>query len=101
MCKYRVITFPRTWSIELQAQGEMLPNRENQVTLHLNKKNKWGMPQLNINCRWSGNENAMMESALDVASLMMKKAGFRNIEQRSFGQPPGLAIHEVGTVRMG
>ena len=59
------------------------------------------MPQLNINCRWSDNENAMMESALEVASLMMKKAGFHNIEQRILGQPPGLAIHEVGTVRMG
>lgn len=79
----------------------MLPNRKNQVPLHSNKKSKWRMPQLGINFRWSDNENPMMESALDVASLMMKKAGFRNIEQRIFGQPPGLAIHEVGTVRMG
>ncbi|AXR07008.1 GMC oxidoreductase [Salinimonas sediminis] len=92
---------PGPWGIGLQAQGEMLPNPDNQVTLHNSKKDKWGMPQLNINCRWSDNENAMMESALEVSSSMMKKAGFTNIQQRILGQPPGLAIHEVGTARMG
>ncbi len=92
---------PGGWGIGLQALGEMLPRHDNQVALHSTKKDKWGIPQLNINCKWSDNENAMMQSALEVASSMMEKAGFNNIEQRILGQAPGLAIHEVGTARMG
>ncbi|QJR82285.1 GMC family oxidoreductase [Alteromonas pelagimontana] len=92
---------PGSWGMGLQAQGEMLPNRDNQVSLHATKKDKWGIPQLHIHCQWSDNENAMMNSALEVGSDMMKKAGFTNIKQQLLGQPPGLAIHEVGTARMG
>ncbi|NVK54017.1 MAG: GMC family oxidoreductase [Alteromonadaceae bacterium] len=92
---------PGPWGIGLQAQGEMLPNRDNQVALHSSKKDKWGIPQLHFNCEWSANEIAMMENALDTAETMMQKAGFHNIQRRLLGQPPGLAIHEVGTARMG
>lgn len=59
------------------------------------------MPQLHFNCRWSDNEIAMTDAAVDTAASMMKKAGFRNIQKSNLGQPPGLAIHEVGTARMG
>lgn len=92
---------PGTWMMELQGQGEMLANRENQVSLSATEKDKWGMPQLHFNCRWSDNEIAMTDAAVDTAASMMKKAGFRNIQKSNLGQPPGLAIHEVGTARMG
>lgn len=92
---------PGTWMMGLQGQGEMLANRENQVSLSATEKDKWGMPQLHFNCRWSDNEIAMTDAAVDTAATMMKKAGFRNIQKSNLGQPPGLAIHEVGTARMG
>lgn len=92
---------PGTWMMGLQGQGEMLANRENQVSLSATEKDKWGMPQLHFNCRWSDNEIAMTDAAVDTAASMMKKAGFRNIQKSNLGQPPGLAIHEVGTARMG
>ncbi|MDC8830194.1 GMC oxidoreductase [Alteromonas gilva] len=92
---------PGPWGIGLQGQGEMLPNRDNQISLHSTKKDKWGIPQLHFNCEWSDNENAMVEGALDTAERMMKKAGYHNIKRQVLGQPPGLAIHEVGTARMG
>ena len=92
---------PGTWMMGLQGQGEMLANRDNQVSLSATEKDKWGMPQLHFNCRWSDNEIAMTDAAVDTAASMMKKAGFRNIQKSNLGQPPGLAIHEVGTARMG
>lgn len=92
---------PGTWMMGLQGQGEMLANRDNQVSLSATEKDKWGMPQLHFNCRWSDNEIAMTDAAVDTAATMMKKAGFRNIQKSNLGQPPGLAIHEVGTARMG
>ncbi|MBU3023250.1 GMC oxidoreductase [Aestuariibacter sp. A3R04] len=92
---------PGAWRMSLGTQGEMLPDRENQVTLHATKKDKWGIPQLHINCQWSDNERIMMERSLDVGASMMSKAGFTNIEKRLRNNAPGLAIHEVGTARMG
>ena len=59
------------------------------------------MPQLHIDCQWSKNENDMMLDALEMGTSFMQKAGFSNIQSRLLNQPPGLAIHEVGTARMG
>ncbi|WP_440876893.1 GMC oxidoreductase [Thalassotalea sp. PLHSN55] len=91
------------WYMSLMAQGEMLPRFENQVSLHRTKTDKWGIPQLEINCQWSQNEIDMMEDAAEVGKDMMIKAGLKNV--RSFTTTkegaPGLAIHEVGTARMG
>lgn len=92
---------PGGWVMYLQGQGEMLPNKENQVALSATEKDKWGIPKLHFNCQWSDNETAMVESALDTAETLMLKAGFSNVSKTNLDQPPGLAIHEVGTARMG
>lgn len=91
------------WSFGLYAQGEMLPRYENQISLHANKKDKWGIPQLHINCKWSKNEQLMMEDAAETAKMMLQKAGVRDIQTHVsvYDNSPGLAIHEVGTARMG
>lgn len=97
------LTQAGTWFFNLQAQGEMLPRYENQVSLHPTKKDKWGIPQLHINCQWSDNEKAMMADAEATAKDMLLKAGLENVSSYNSieGGPPGLAIHEVGTARMG
>ncbi len=92
---------PGHWGFNLYAQGEMLPRYENQVSLHPTLKDKWGMPQLHFNVRWSDNERAMMESAAAAGEEMMRKAGFENISATTSDGKPGHAIHEVGTARMG
>ncbi|WP_016957589.1 GMC oxidoreductase [Catenovulum agarivorans] len=92
---------PGQWKIGLQAQGEMLANRDNQMTLHATKKDKWGIPQIQFDVSWSDNEKRMMESSVEVASKMFEKAGFKNIQGQATERPPGIAIHEVGTARMG
>ncbi|HEX5788790.1 MAG TPA: GMC family oxidoreductase, partial [Woeseiaceae bacterium] len=89
------------WGFSLYAQGEMLPRYDNQVALHPTLKDKWGIPQLQIDCRWSDNELAMMEAANEAESAMLEAAGFEDVTARVRGEEPGLAIHEVGTARMG
>lgn len=91
------------WKISLVAQGEMLPRYENHISLHPTKKDKWGIPQLHIDCQWSDNEILMMEDAAQTAEEMLRKAGYQNVRSHvsTKTNPPGLAIHEVGTARMG
>jgi len=89
------------WKISMQAQGEMLPRESNQVQLSQNHKDKWGIPQLDIDCEWSSNELDMMEVAAQTGEKYFKDAGFSNVKAQPTYKPPGLAIHEVGTARMG
>lgn len=91
------------WHFGLYAQGEMLPRYENQVSLHATEKDKWGIPQLHINCKWSQNEIMMMEDAAETAATLLRKAGVQDVTNQVTVHegPPGLAIHEVGTARMG
>ena len=95
------MTRPGPWSFGMTAMGEMLPNRENRVVLDKEKKDQWGIPLLNIDCTWRENENIMTKDALASAAEMMEAAGFKNIQAYDNGQAPGLAIHEMGTCRMG
>jgi choline dehydrogenase-like flavoprotein len=97
------LTKPGKWRFNFYAQGEMLPKFENQVSLHPSKKDKWGMPQLHFNVTWSDNERAMMEDAADTCREMLVAIGAKNINSwtSTDGGAPGLAIHEVGTARMG
>ncbi|NOU52230.1 GMC family oxidoreductase [Pseudoalteromonas sp. JBTF-M23] len=91
------------WLFGLSAQGEMLPRYENHVSLHPTKTDKWGVPQLLINCQWSDNEKLMMDDAAQTAKNMLFKAGLKDVYcyTRYHERHPGLAIHEVGTARMG
>lgn len=95
------VTQAGKWRFGLYAQGEMLPRYENTVQLHDTLKDKWGIPQLEINCRWSDNELDMMKDAADTAEEMLKTAGVENVSSYVNQGPPGLAIHELGTARMG
>lgn len=92
---------PGRWKFSLHAQGEMLPRFENMVSLHETKKDKWGIPQLNINCSYSDNEKLMMEHAVEEGKKMLSAAGLTDIYGKVMDKAPGMAIHEVGTARMG
>lgn len=96
-----ILSKPGKWRMSGGAQGEMLPNRDNHLSLHATKKDKWGMPQLHLNCKWSENERLMMEDAAETGKEFFVKAGYENVQAKVENSPPGLAIHEVGTARMG
>jgi choline dehydrogenase-like flavoprotein len=97
------MTKPGKWNFSFYAQGEMLPRFDNAVRLHPSKTDKWGMPQLEFDVEWSDNERLMMEDCANECETMLKKSGATNVSSYvSIDQkPPGSAIHEVGTARMG
>jgi len=83
------------------AFGEMLPRFENRVTIDKDKKDAWGIPVLHIECAHSDNEREMARDMIESLKEMAEAAGFEIHFQNSQLAPPGLAIHEVGTARMG
>lgn len=89
------------WKFNMDAQGEMLPRFENHMALHPTLKDKWGIPQVEFNVRWSDNEKLMMEDAVEIGKEILINAGLENVTGEATERPPGIAIHEVGTARMG
>jgi choline dehydrogenase-like flavoprotein len=95
------MTEPGDWSMWMTGMGECLPYYENKVSLSKDKKDAWGMPQLEIDCEYKTNELNMLKDILNSGSEMFEAAGFKNIEAYDTEQAPGLGIHEMGTARMG
>jgi choline dehydrogenase-like flavoprotein len=92
---------PGEWSIGGTGFGEMLPNHANTVTLDPEKKDKWGLSVLKIDCATGENERLMrIDMANDMAE-MLAACGVKDVQ--TFDDPyfPGMGIHEMGTARMG
>ena len=99
-----MIRKPGQWHFGLHGQGEMLPRYENMVSLHPTKKDKWGMPQLHIDCTYSANDDKMREDMADTAANILESLGVKDVKKtiKTTEQwAPGLSIHEMGTARMG
>lgn len=95
---------PGHWHFSLHGSGEMLPRYENMVSLHPTKKDKWGMPQLHIDCTFSDNDRKMQEDIANTAANILEALGAKDVrkEIKSIAEwQPGLSIHEMGTARMG
>jgi choline dehydrogenase-like flavoprotein len=95
------MTTPGKWSMGLGGFGEMLPYYENKVYIDKTKKDKWGQPVLAIDCEYKENEKKMRVDMMNDAAEMLEKAGMKNIKTFDNGCYPGMAIHEMGTARMG
>lgn len=89
------------YRIHLTAFGESLPRLENYIELDPELKDAWGIPALRITMTHGDNEQAMMEDAAASAAEMLESAGAKNIVVNGQLAMPGMAIHEVGTARMG
>lgn len=94
------LTTPGPWTLWMGAWGECLPNEENKIWLDNEKKDKWGLPMVNINFEHGKNDLAMRKDAQESAVEMLDKSGFKNIKPFDY-MYPGTAIHEMGTARMG
>lgn len=93
-----------SWIFNLGGSGEMLPRFENQVSLHPTLKDKWGIPQLHIECDLSENDWKMFEDIADTCAEILEGIGVKDITKKIDAKKdwhPGLAIHEMGTARMG
>lgn len=90
-----------SWYISLSGFGECLPRFENHCRIDSEHVDRWGIPVLHIDAAFGENEHAMIEDMASTAAEMLDSVGALNIRPRSRISPPGLAIHEVGTARMG
>jgi choline dehydrogenase-like flavoprotein len=94
---------PGPWRFEFGGYGECLPDHNNYVELDKEKVDAWGIPVLRIHCAWGENELALQKDMAIAAAEMLSAAGARDIQPviDTAGDPPGFAIHEMGTARMG
>jgi choline dehydrogenase-like flavoprotein len=90
-----------TYGVSLGAFGESLANFDNFCEIDPNLKDAWGIPALRISMAHGKNEAAMMRDAGGTAAEMLEAAGAKNIRLTTGVEMPGMAIHEVGTARMG
>ena len=92
---------PGQWTMGFQAFGEMLPLASNAVTLHPNKVDGFGVPQVHLNVKLGANEFKMRKDMLADAVAMLEAAGAQNIVPYDRQTVPGHCIHEMGGARMG
>jgi choline dehydrogenase-like flavoprotein len=92
---------PGGWTIGMTGFGEMLPNPKNKVFLDKTKKDKWGQHVLAIDCALQENEFRMRKDMMADAAEMLEASGVKNVQTWDNGSFPGMAIHEMGTARMG
>jgi len=117
---------PAVWGC--MGQGEMLPNRDNRITLNRSRKDAWGVPIPHVNVKLTDNERKILRAELDAIKEMASASGFEIdfaisllgidktekfmpeaswIERMMFrlgykrSMAMGAAIHECGGARMG
>lgn len=81
--------------------GECLPNHNNYAEIEKDKLDAWGIPTIKIHSEWGENERAMSKDIAIQGAEMLAAAGAMDISVFQEMTPPGLAIHEMGTARMG
>ena len=89
------------YEVSLGAFGESLANFDNFCEIDPNLKDAWGIPALRISMAHGTNEAALMRDAGITGAEMLEAAGAKNIRVTTNTEMPGMAIHEVGTARMG
>jgi choline dehydrogenase-like flavoprotein len=92
---------PGPWHMTFGGFGECLPNHGNYVEVDKSKVDAWGIPTVKIHCKWSENELAMCKDIGVQAAEMLAASGAKDIAVWNDISAPGLAIHEMGTARMG
>ncbi len=94
-------TKPGPWSMNLGGFGETLPAYENRMFLDKDKKDKWGLPTVVFDADLRENEKKMRKDMMNDAAEMLEAAGVKNVRTFDNGSYLGMAIHEMGTARMG
>lgn len=100
----QVYQFPigrgRTWFIAFSF-AEMLPRPENRVTLDPNRRDAWGIPVLHIDCAYDEAQFALGREQTKGVRELAEVAGIEVAKLDDVPRPPGSAVHECGTARMG
>ena len=89
------------YGISMGAFGESLARWDNFIEIDPNLRDAWGIPALRISMTHGDNEVALMDDAGAAAAEMLEAAGAKEIRVQNNIEMPGMAIHELGTARMG
>lgn len=89
------------WKFSMGAFGECLPYKDNRVSLHASKVDRFGIPLMRFDVRFRDNELKMMADSRVQGEAMLKGAGLLNVRSWEGEHVPGDAIHEMGGARMG
>jgi len=92
---------PGDWWFRIYGYGEMLPNYDNHVSLDHSRMDENGMPIMKVTCEIGENDKAMCKDITDKAVEILEAMGCVDIDPAYRIFAPGLAVHEVGTARMG
>jgi len=95
------MTKPGPWTMNLGGFGETLPYHENKMYLDPTTKDKWGIPVVVFDAEFKENEIKIRKDMMEDAKEMLESAGLKNVRAFDNGSYPGMAIHEMGTARMG
>jgi len=95
------LTEPGPWTLGMTAFGETLPYHENRIMLDKDKKDKWGLPVLAMDCEIKDNEKKMRVDMKNDAIEMLQAAGLKDVKGSESDYYMGMGIHEMGTARMG
>ncbi len=88
--------------VALHPYGEVLPYRDNRVTVDGTQKDRYGMPVARIDYKIGDNERKMIGEMYDTVEAMLRAAKAEALPYtRGALDHAGSAIHEHGTVRMG
>jgi choline dehydrogenase-like flavoprotein len=88
--------------VALHPYGEVLPRRENRVTVEGTAKDRYGVPVARIEYSVGENEHKMAAAMYDTCEQILHEAKAEILPyNRGFLDVNGGAIHEHGTCRMG
>jgi choline dehydrogenase-like flavoprotein len=88
--------------VALHPYGEVLPYRDNRVTVEGTALDQYGVPVVKIDYKVRENEHKMIAEMYDAAESILRSAKAEILPfRRGHLDHAGSAIHEHGTVRMG
>lgn len=89
------------WRFSMGAFGECLPYKDNRVSLHPSKVDRFGVPLMRFDVTFRDNELKLIADARTQGEAMLRAAGLQNVRSNEGDHVPGDAIHEMGGARMG
>lgn len=89
------------WRFSMGAFGECLPYKDNRVSLHPSKVDRFGVPLMRFDVTFRDNELKLIADARTQGEAMLRAAGLQNVKSNEGEHVPGDAIHEMGGARMG
>mgnify|MGYP001280369168 FL=1 len=92
-------------TIFFAGRGESVPNKDNYCEIDPEKKDKYGIPVLRFNYKWSDYERKQAKHMNETAKKIVDNIGGHMLWENKGPDhgllTPGEIIHEVGTTRMG